>query len=446
MTITLLPPARAAALAALELCLPLKGKNGLDVQAALDQTLPRLCPDLRDRRLATELTYGYLRLKGRLDYLAGSLLAKPEKTPPFILRVLGLASYEILYLSHVPAHASLSWAVEAVKAKFDQTRANLANAVLRRVLDLGQAPLAEDYYCRDHCAQPVFLSRWYSCPLWLTELWLKDYGPDLALELLAAQVRPPLNGLRLNQAAPGARDLFARLTGLDGCRYASWPALAFDPASPEPNLEQLRELEAKGLASRQSAAVSAMLGTLGLAAWPQPIWDCCCGRGGKTLALLEQGREVWASDTNLRRLRGLGQDLERLSLPNIPIFRADGANPPLSRGPGTILVDAPCTGLGVLSRRPDAKWKRSLADIPVLVKAQQRLLAGCATALPPGGRLVYLTCTANQAENEAQAQWFAVEFPNWRKVAMVPLSGPNKLGEWFWGAVWAKPDPQDPGA
>lgn len=433
-----LPPARAAALDALELCLPLRGGSGQDVQAALNRTLPALCPDPRDKRLATELTYGTLRLKGRLEYLAASLMHKPQRTPPFLFRVLTLAAYEILYLDHIPHHATLSWAVDATRARLGENRAGLANALLRHLLDLGDAPREEDYYQTPGCPLEEFLARWHACPRWLVALWLKDYGPLTTVALLKAQTRQPVVGIRMNAREPESHGMYDELSCISGVTGLGFPSLVFDPDTG-PSLATVQRLEESGRLTRQSPAVGAILASLESDSWPEPIWDCCAGRGGKTALLLEQGhRQVWASDLSLRRLRGLTGELTRLRLPAIPVFRADATRPALRTPPRTLLVDAPCSGLGVLSRRPDAKWKRTPRDIADLAAMQRRILDACARELPSGGRLIYLTCTATRAENDDQAEWLESTRSGLIRTHQIPLRTGGPSPEMLWAVAWRK--------
>lgn len=433
---TMLPAARQAALQALEITLPLTGRQGSDVQAALDAVLATQCPDPRDKRLATELVYGYCRFKSRLTFVADALMAKRARTAPFIRRVLCLAIYELLFLDTVPHHATLTWAVDAVKRPMGERMAGLVNAVLRRCIDLRDAPRMPDFYRQDGCSEEVFLSRWHACPEWIVRLWRENYGPETASRMLVQQASPPLHGLRVNRLRPDAQALFDRLSALPGVAFASFPAVAFKAnAAPEPTITNL--LESQGALSRQSFGVHALLEQLDSRDWPGPIWDACSGRGGKTTALLEQGHTaLWASDPNRRRLAGLKREITRLGLPHIPVFRADAAHAPLKAAPGAILLDAPCSGLGVISRRPDTKWKRNLHDLTVLAGMQRRMLSASVDALPSGGLLVYMTCTANPDENERQGEF--LESMGLKQTRLAPLDPDSGLREWFWGGVWKK--------
>lgn len=225
-----LPPARAAALAVIDLTLPLNGKPGQDVQAALNRVLQTVA-DPRDKGLTTELVYGYLRLKSRLEYLVRLHLTKPGKTHHLIQRILGVAAYELVHLNGIPARATLSWAVEAVKARLGQAHGNLANAVLRRIQDLGPDAHSRNFYESSCRSRIEALSVWYACPEWLVRLWLADYGDERTAKLLEAQLLPPLSGIRVNALRDGARELFDSLAKREGCLESLYPWLGFDPAA-----------------------------------------------------------------------------------------------------------------------------------------------------------------------------------------------------------------------
>ena len=438
-----LPPSRGAALAALEAALPVSGKPGQDLQAALNSHLPRL-GDPRDKALATELCYGYARLKGRMEHLARLYLQKPNKTHPYVLRVLGLAAYELTGLDSIPAHATLSWAVEAVKERLGQAQAGVANAVLRRIQELGARANDRALY-RDTSKDPALtLSAWHSCPEWIVRMWLDEYGAKTAEAMLEAQSAPPLTGVRVNKGKQGARELFDELAARFAPVWSGYPWLGFDQSSA-PSLSEIEALEKEGRLTRQSPAVGDIMRRLGAADWLRPVWDACAGRGGKTTALLEmacaagkgsEGAAVWASDVNMRRLRGLRGEASRLGLPLPELFLAGGANPPLKARPATILLDAPCSGLGVLARRPDAKWKRSPGDVSTLAAIQSGLLRACAEVLPRGGGLVYMTCTMTLAENEAQAA--LIESLGFVRKAVTNPDAGSSLRECFWGGRFVK--------
>ncbi len=414
---------------------------GQDVQAALDIALSAV-PDLdpRDRGLATELVYGYLRLVGRIDWILSRFLKNPAAVPLPVRRVLGLAVYEILFCSKVPAYASVDWAVSAVRRLSGKGLAGMANAVLRRVAADPKALDDPGFYCPDRCEEVTYLSRYHSCPEWIVAMWLRDFGPTDTKLYLAAQTEAAPLGLRVNRARPDARALFDALAALPGVRLADYPTIAL-PAGADlaaAGVDLGRDLAA-GRLSRQSAGAQQILARLGMADWPEPVFDACAGRGGKTLFLAEAGKRVFAGDMYASKLAGLRRETARLGLPAIPAFRASATRMPLASPPGTILLDAPCSGLGVLSRRPDAKWRRQPEDIAGLIRLQGAMLEAAYAALAPGGRIVYVTCTVNPAENEQVVDRLGHRHRNLILETEAPVAPDPALGEVFYGAVLRKP-------
>lgn len=435
-----LPPARRIALAVLGRVLPGPKSPGQDVQAALDAALADSTLDPRDRGLATELVYGYLRLMGRLDFILSRFFKNAEAVPLPVRRILGLAAYEILHCARVPAYASVDWAVSAVRKAGGKGLSGMANAVLRRVAADPGAFEDPDFYRRDRPAEAVYLSRAFSCPEWIVSLWLHACGPEDTRRHLAAQAEPAPLGLRVNRSRPDARALFETLAALPGALYAVFPIIAVPTGTDfaAANLN-LAELLAAGALSRQSAAAQDVLYRLGLADWPEPVFDACAGRGGKTLLVAEAGKRVFAADMHAARLSGLPREAGRLALPPIAAFRASATKMPLASPPGTILLDAPCSGLGVLSRRPDAKWRRQPEDLAGLTRLQGAMVEAAYANLPPGGRLVYVTCTINPAENEKIVDRLGSRHRELLLDAEVPAAPDPILGETFYGASLRKP-------
>lgn len=208
---------------------------------------------------------------------------------------------------------------------------------------------------------------------------------------------------------------------------------------------QTRTLLAEGKASRQSVASYEALEAFGPASWELPIWDCCAGRGGKTMTLLEQGIAVeLASDPSEQRLNALPQEYARLGLTHPPcpetlalsveevVARLAGREP--HRSFGTILIDAPCSGLGTLSRRPEIRFRRSPEDLNALAGLQKRILNQVWPYVKPGGSLVYLTCTLNPPENELQIADFLATHSNGELIEEFRTDFASPLNEFFYGA------------
>lgn len=417
------PPARRLALDVLRRALD----QGRDLQAATDDVLAPV-PAGPDKGLATELACGYLRLRGRIDFLLDRLLAHPTRTSPILRRILGVAAYELLFLDRIPEYATLDWAVGLVRERLGQSMARVANGVLRGLLRLEDHPRQPDFY---QDPDPIrFLSRWFSCPAWLAELWLTGYGREGAEAFLSATLQAPPPGVRVNRLHLDAGKLREAITPLAGQTTAWGAALTAWP-------EFVARAVDRGAATRQSLAAQKIMESLGLDDWPEPVLDACAGRGGKTYLLAEQGKTVWASDVNVFRLRQFLAEGQRLELA-VPVFRGPAQGPhPLRQAPRTVLLDAPCSGLGVLSRRPDIKWKRTPADCADLVRLQADILNGAAGLLPAGGLLVYVTCTLNRGENEDQVARFMAGHPEYELLAQ-ETGQDFVLGEFFYGAVLKK--------
>ncbi|WP_419786235.1 transcription antitermination factor NusB [Pseudodesulfovibrio sp.] len=411
-----LPPARRVALEALFRCLI----SGQDVQAALDTALSSTRVDPRDAGLATELTYGYLRHKGRIVHLLSRFLKDPGKLPPKMQLAMGVAAYEILFLDKVPAYASVDWAVEFAKTKPGARLGGLFNAVLRKVSDHADDLCDPDFYRRD-CSPPEFLSRWYSCPQWIADMWRRSYGEETTLAYLEAQLNPPALGINL-YGHPDAQEIFTILAGLDevldieGLGFAFPPGTAFED-EPEPPL------------ARQSFAARQAVEALHPADWESPVWDACAGRGGKTRILLEHGLTPFASDPHSGRLAALKRDL-----PQVETFEANAANGVPPRTPATILLDLPCSGLGVLSRRPDTKWKRTTRDIDDLTRLQAEILDNAAERVKRNGRIAVITCTLNPEENQELIKRFLTSHSGARLETEWTTPADSPLNEFFYAA------------
>jgi 16S rRNA (cytosine967-C5)-methyltransferase len=441
-----LPPARAAALDCLASCL----LEGRDLQAALDTALLADPLSDRDSGLVTELVYGYCRLKGRSEALLARFLDPKRKLPEEAMLALGLAAHEIIHLDRVPAYASVNWAVDWAKGYTRAHLSGLFNAVLRKVADMAAEARTIAPYRENARDEVEALSRFYSCPEWIVALWLKEYAREDAARFLKAQARPPAVGLGVDSRAAGltgqgVEALALKLSGHAACLGRSGLGLAFEPGTSLAALAQDLALTPEELSAlyRQGFAAREALAALAPADWKTPAWDACAGRGGKTRLLLEAGlAPVMASDTHQGRLKALSSELAHfMEDGRLTVFRARADEPvefPGGARPASILVDAPCTGLGTLSRRPDIKWKRTPNDAQNLARTQAAILRQCFEILAPGGTLFYVTCTMNPEENQRQVSRFLEDEPN-VYLAGTWATGPDvPTGEFFYSATLNK--------
>lgn len=407
-------------------------EQGAPVQAALSPVLETLGSDGGARRQATDLVYTHLRMERRSRFVLATLLPRPEKLPPLFRLQLSLAVTSILFQEHAPAHAVVDGTVREVRTLFGRGLDRVANAVLRHVQRLGTAPLEPDFYrARGDADELASLSRYWSLPEEVGRLWVAEYGMEAAQALMARSLDRPSPCLRVNRQKAGAQDLVAYLKEHGGhalpfCREGGFGVAFAEGGLKALGHEWLAARQQDGLLSYQSAGSQCVLEHLGIAPDGGPVWDACAGFGGKTTALLEAGVDVaLASDLSWQRLSALPKECGRLGLSLPGLFLGDAAHPPLERFDGCILLDVPCSGLGVLARRPDIR--RRPLDVAGLARIQTAILEAAAAVAAPGATVCYVTCTRSHEENGAQvrraAQWGLALVDEWETPVGAAMEG-----------------------
>jgi 16S rRNA (cytosine967-C5)-methyltransferase len=308
-----------------------------------------------------------------------------------LLHAMRLGAFQLLFAGSVPDRAAVSETVELVRSVVGQRATGLANAVLRKVASDGPAWLAalpED--------TPEAAGLRHSLPDWVCRLWFDAYGPLRALELCRASNIPARSVLRPNplRAAPGEAEAALEAAGIPFEIDAATGAIVilgpFDLAGSE--------LYERGLVVAQSLSSIAVVEIVAAEAGER-VLDLCAAPGGKTAGLAASGATLTAVESNSARAAALRGTLERLGANEVEVIEGDGRA--YLGGPfDAILVDAPCSGLGVLNGRPDSRWRRTPSDVEALAVLQTELLAHARESLAPGGRLVYAACTLSPDENE----------------------------------------------
>ncbi len=380
-------------------------RQGRSVEELLAATLKRQ-PLLRpERAFLLELVQGVKRWELKLDYLISQASAIPlKKLHPMVLLILRLAAYQLLMLDRVPSRAAVHEAVLAAKARrLPPAYGGFINAVLRRLAagDLPPWPERE--------TDPVqALSVEYSHPDWLVRRWLARWGLEDTEARLAANNRIPPLTIRVNTLKTDPESLRLRLAqegvGAVPCRFSPVGLRLTEIEAAPLELPSYRE----GLWLFQDEA--AQLVSLLLPAAPgRRLLELGAGRGGKTTHLAERlgGGLLLAVDQHQGRLKELKLNLRRWGASAVQPILADAAALPvkISSVDGAVL-DAPCSALGILRRHPEIKSRRTEADLDTFPPRQRAMLAGAAAALRPGGRLLYLTCTTEPAENEGLIEAF----------------------------------------
>lgn len=362
------------------------------VPAALD----RSSLDDRDRALVTELVYGVIRSKLSLDWLIGKFATRgPAKMEPRILNLLRLGLYQILYLDRIPDHAAVDTSVELAKVGLAPGGDKFVNAILRRAVRE-----RENLPWPDRGRELTdFLAIYHSHPHWLVELWLDELGEETTEALLAADNARPKVTLRTNTLKITTADLIEALDreGIDA------PAGGICPEAVVMTGRNVPERILKdGLAYVQNEASMAV----GHAIRPRPgqtVIDLCAGPGGKAThlaQLMKNSGRIMAVDIHDGRLKLVKDNCRRLGVQIVELIEGDASKPLALPEVDHVLVDAPCSGLGVLARRPDSRWQKRPEDIGRLAALQSEILDCAAGYVKTGGMLTYTVCTITEAETE----------------------------------------------
>jgi 16S rRNA (cytosine967-C5)-methyltransferase len=370
------------------------------VESFLDSAMARF--DERDQGLLHELVMGSLRWLRRLDHvIAAASSRRFDQIEEALHSPLRIATYQLLFLDRVPAHAAVHEAVEQAHQLTHRGGASFVNGVLRRI---ARAPRREDWPVEE--SDPVRrLAIEMSHPDFLVERWLACFGEAVTRELLAANNRPkPLQLLAFRDR--GGRELLAEALIDEGLEVEpavlSTLGLTVRRGNPFATAAFARgDFYIQDEASQAAALIPP----------PRPgerILDAAAAPGGKSFSLLahEPAVEITLADVSLGRAEVLRANCRRLQRGGLPLAVADAGAPPWRRGLSgrgafdRVILDLPCTGTGTLRRHPELKWRISADEIGRLSRQALRLLSGMAPSVAPGGLLIAITCSLEREENE----------------------------------------------
>ncbi|AQA05680.1 rRNA cytosine-C5-methyltransferase [Mycobacterium sp. MS1601] len=351
----------------------------------------------RDAAFATELTYGACRTRGLLDDVISAAAGRPvADIDPVLLDLLRLGAYQLLR-TRVEPHAALSTTVDQAGIEFDTARAGFVNGVLRTISRRDEAAWVAEL-APPRSTDPVGnLAFIHAHPRWIAQAFADALGAragELEALLRSDDERPTVH-LAARPGVLTAEELAAAIAGEVG-RYS--PYAAYLPGGDPGALAPVRD--GKALVQDEGSQLVARALTLAPLEGPDTgRWlDLCAGPGGKTAmlaALAGDSATVTAVEPAPRRAELVEQNTEGLP---VQVLRVDGRESGLEPGFDRVLVDAPCTGLGALRRRPEARWRRTQSDVPELVKLQRQLLAAAIALTRPGGVVLYATCSPHLAE------------------------------------------------
>lgn len=366
-----------------------------------------------DRALAQELFYGVLRHRSALDWrLAACSTRRWSLLTPTVQTVLRLGAYQLLFSDRIPPHAAVHESVSLAKVMAGEGDVGFCNAVLR-ALDRRKGELVVP----DLLDHPIdHLTAEYSHPVWLVRRWLKRFGLQRTLAFCRSNNAIAPTTLRVNSLRV-TRERLVEVLAKEGVvtqpSRVSPHGLVLktgNPASPR--------AFAQGWYYVQDEAAQ----LVALAVNPQPgerILDACAAPGGKSLHLAElmgDRGEIVAVDASAERLALVEENCRRLGVKSVRTVAADLSHPTEAAALGRfdrILIDAPCTGLGVLRRHPEAKWHKTEALIVRFAAKQRAILDAVGPLLKPGGVLVYSTCSTEREENEERVEAFLRTHAGW---------------------------------
>ncbi len=355
--------------------------------------------------LASEIGYGAIRHRSRLDWVIEKASGrKGEMIAPKALTILRIGAYQLLFMPSIPRYAAVSEGVELALVHIPKAR-GFVNWVLRRI-----GPAYRDRPRREEIPDRIrWMAVYYSFPPWIVRRWTGRFGPDEAERLLdAMNTFPPLD-LRVNTLRAGVEDVEEELRRRGGSPLRG----TYSPAClHSEGLRSVTDLGAfaEGLFYIQDE--SSQLAPLALSPLRgEGVLDACAGLGGKATHLAEisrDGARITAVDRERGRLALLRRNAARLGITSVAAVQGDLLSPPFPDGTSfeRILVDAPCSSLGIIRRHPELKWSKRASDPKRFQSLQIGILCRVSDLLAEGGVLAYSTCTTEPEENEAVVHRF----------------------------------------
>ena len=384
-------------------------KTDAYVDIIIDNELQKSKLSRNEKGFVNELVNGTLRWRGKLKWLIVQFYdGKYKKCPSNIKYILEVTLYQLLHLYNIPDYAAINEGVLLAKKLNGNYWARKVNGILRSIIREKQQLAYPDI----NYNAAEFIAVKYSHPQWLVERWINRYGVEDTQKLCEANNQTPEISLRVNRITISTQKLQNIL--LKEKIEVRQPGYLseFLKVKKLPNLSKYKPFQ-QGLFSIQDESA----GLVAHLVDPKPgelIVDLCAAPGGKTTHIAELAANkcyILANDLYFNRLLLIRQNIKRLGLQNINLLNADAAKY-LNVKADKVLVDAPCSGFGVLSKRSDLRWKRTSLQVEQVIKVQLQVIAAAALLVKRGGTLVYSTCTIEPDENENIINNFLIKNPN----------------------------------
>lgn len=361
----------------------------------------------KDKALVTEIVYGTIRRKNSLDTLIASFVRDIKMMDKRVLNILRIAMYQLKFLDKVPSYAACNEAVEQAK-KISISSSKLVNGILRSYGKKGESGLVFKNKIYE-------LAYTYSFEPWLIRLFIKQYGEEDAIRILNGLNLTPKVTVRVNSLKGDFDEVFEELEEFgynveEG--YICPEAISIKGGKSVEDNKVFNE--GKITVQDESAMLVAPLLDI---AHDETVLDLCSAPGGKTThiaELLENTGKVLAFDLHENKLGLIKENCKRLGIKNVELKQMDATKIDVNLiGAGDkILLDVPCSGLGIIKRKPEIKWNKNREELKEIVKVQREIMENAWQYLKQGGTMVYSTCTLNKEENEQNIEWFLNKHKN----------------------------------
>lgn len=383
----------------------------------LDKELNKSDLDYVDKAFASELVYGVLTWKITIDEIIKMYSSiKIKKISPWILNILRIGIYQIAFLDKVPESAAVNESVKLAKQYGHEASSKFVNAILRKI-EKNEMEKLLAYMSTKPMLEDEIISIVTSHPLWLVDELLKDYDKKFVTEFLNANNMTPEITIRSNRLVNSRDELYKLLLLRKfDCRKGNLPDSI--------KVKKMTDFKNKLYTVQDEAAQLACLKLNPQAG--EEVLDACSAPGGKTTYLAEimQNKgEIIAWDIHPHRVRLVEEAAQKLDISIIHAMVHDATvyMPNYKERFDKILLDVPCSGIGVIRKKPDIKWTRKPEDFEELTRTQEKILDACSEYLKHGGRMVYSTCTVFKRENEEQVERFLLTHSDFKLVEQVKL-------------------------
>lgn len=369
---------------------------------ALDSQLRESELDSRDKAFVTNIVYGVLTNLKYLDYQIEAYSKNGiKKISQNVLNILRLSIYQIKFMDKVPDSAAVNEGVKLAK-KVANRSAGFVNAILRSYLREGEKLPSQDNVIK-------YLSVKYSFQEYMVLMWLKRYGSEKCESLLSSLNATPVMTVRVNSKKATTEDFIKKCGGREGMCPGSVILPPMGDVLKIPGFAEGHFIVQDAAAQMAVLKMDIKEGDICL--------DMCAAPGGKTTHMAERAKEVIAWDIYQHKIALIEENAKRLSLTNIKAYVHNGKEPDekLFMKFDAVLLDAPCSGLGIIKKKPEIKWQRKEEDIKEIIKEQKNLIECAALYVKCGGTLLYSTCTINEEENEKVVDEFLENHPDFSK-------------------------------